>query len=49
MLPLFLSVMRSVTVMNCSVKSELMALEKISVMMEPRIRFWMGVYSSLND
>lgn len=42
-LPLFLSVMRSVMVINCSIKSELIMLGKISVMMEQRIRFRMGV------
>lgn len=46
-LPLFLSVMRSVMVINCSIKSELKMLGKISVMMEQRIKFWMGVLHSL--
>lgn len=40
---MFLSVMRSVMVINCSIKSELIMLGKISVMMEQRVRFQMGV------
>lgn len=42
-LSVFLSVMRSVMVINCSIKSELIMLGKISVMMEQRVRFQMGV------